>query len=82
LNKIKQSGANSMKSKKKKRKYKIYKYLTKDAKKILKIMKRNSLSQIKLSKILKTTPSNINGWLCKGNNIKSIYFEKLKKLGY
>lgn len=60
--------------------------LTKDTKKMLRIMEKHELNQLALAKILNISQGAINGWFHRKTNlqgkIKSIYFDMLKAKGY
>lgn len=59
---------------------------TKDTKKMIKLMDKHELNQLKLAKILEISQGAVNGWFHRKTNlngkIKSIYFEMLKSKGY
>jgi predicted XRE-type DNA-binding protein len=58
---------------------------TRDVKKMLNIMKRNSFKQLDLAKVLGVSQGTVNGWFHRKTNlqgkIKPLYFELLKSKG-
>lgn len=67
-------------------KHKQEKLDTPHVKRMLKIMKKYDLNQLKLAKILDISQGTVNGWFYKKTNlqgrIKLLYFTQLKLLGY
>lgn len=58
---------------------------TKDVKRMLRILKRNGLTQQKVADLLKIGQSTISSWFTSKNltgKINPLYFEKLKAKGY